>query len=109
MALIQQESGGRLYTLCSRREYSFHLVKRQIRPAFGYFYGYSSRYRNNEVFEFLKVDGKIKDIPIIAVSANAMPQDIERALEIGFKNYITKPIDVKELLSMIEEIEHLGL
>jgi signal transduction histidine kinase/CheY-like chemotaxis protein len=42
-------------------------------------------------------------IPVIAVSANAMPRDIERGLALGFYRYLTKPIRVAELLEMLDE------
>lgn len=42
-----------------------------------------------------------RGIPIIAVSAAAMPRDIERGLAAGFKCYITKPIQVAGLMEAI--------
>jgi CheY-like chemotaxis protein len=42
--------------------------------------------------------------PIIAVSANAMPADIERGKQAGFDAYLTKPFDVKRLLALIDEM-----
>ncbi|PGY11939.1 substrate-binding domain-containing protein [Bacillus sp. AFS031507] len=56
-----------------------------------------------EVFEILKSGAKTKDIAIIAISANAMPQDIQQTLEKGFINYVTKPFNVKEFMSIIRE------
>jgi signal transduction histidine kinase/AmiR/NasT family two-component response regulator len=41
-------------------------------------------------------------IPIIALSANAVPRDIERALEAGFFNYITKPIVVSQFMDALD-------
>jgi len=38
------------------------------------------------------------DIPVIALSANAMPRDIERGLAAGFFDYLTKPIKINELM-----------
>ncbi|MBC8285096.1 MAG: response regulator [Nitrospinae bacterium] len=43
-----------------------------------------------------------QSIPVIAVSANAMQIDIDRAMATGFKHYITKPIDVQKLLRVVE-------
>jgi len=56
-----------------------------------------------EVFKHLKTNEKTRDISVIAVSANAMPNDIQQALGKGFDNYVTKPINVKEFLANIDE------
>jgi CheY-like chemotaxis protein len=42
------------------------------------------------------------NIPIIALTANAMPSDVKRGLEAGFLQYLTKPIDVKEFLRTVD-------
>ena len=42
-------------------------------------------------------------IPVIALSANAMPRDIEKGLEAGFFRYLTKPIKVGELMDTLDE------
>jgi len=42
-------------------------------------------------------------IPVIALSANAMPRDIEMGLEAGFFRYLTKPIKVAEFMDTIDE------
>jgi CheY-like chemotaxis protein len=41
-------------------------------------------------------------IPIIALSANAHPRDVERGLAAGFLNYLTKPINVDELMATLD-------
>ncbi|WP_209121048.1 substrate-binding domain-containing protein [Alkalihalobacillus sp. BA299] len=56
-----------------------------------------------EVFNSLKTDVLTRDIAIIAVSANAMPQDIQYTLGKGFDNYLSKPINVREFLETISE------
>ncbi|HET8870751.1 MAG TPA: ATP-binding protein [Aquabacterium sp.] len=43
-----------------------------------------------------------RHIPVVAVSANAMPQDLERGRAAGFVDYITKPIDVGRLLRVVD-------
>ena len=43
-----------------------------------------------------------REIPIIAVSANAMESDIKKALEAGFKAYISKPIDIPTFLLEVD-------
>lgn len=55
-----------------------------------------------EVFEQLQKDKNTSDIPVIAISANAMPKDIEKGIQAGFDGYITKPIDVAALLKGVE-------
>jgi PAS domain S-box-containing protein len=56
-----------------------------------------------EVLKQLRLREGIRDTTVIAISANAMPRDIERGLEAGFDDYITKPIDVNVLLQAIDD------
>jgi CheY-like chemotaxis protein len=47
-------------------------------------------------------------IPVIALTANAMPRDIEKGLEAGFFRYLTKPIKVGEFMDTIDAaLEHV--
>jgi two-component system, cell cycle response regulator DivK len=55
-----------------------------------------------EVTRLLKQDNQTKAIPIIAVTAFATPGDETRALASGCAAYITKPVNVDELLRTIE-------
>ena len=41
-------------------------------------------------------------IPVVALSANAMPRDIEKGLEAGFYRYLTKPIRVNEFMETLD-------
>jgi CheY-like chemotaxis protein len=45
-----------------------------------------------------------RDIPVIGLSAAALPADIKRAAEAGFSRYLTKPVKVAELTSVLEEL-----
>jgi PAS domain S-box-containing protein len=54
-----------------------------------------------QVFEYLLSNRLIEDIPVLALSANAMPDNIHLALSKGFDDYITKPINVSEFLGVI--------
>jgi CheY-like chemotaxis protein len=56
-----------------------------------------------EAIEILQKNEWANHIPVIALSANAIPTEIQKALEKGFKDYITKPIDIKQLLEKIEK------
>ncbi len=56
-----------------------------------------------EVMHILQADPATSHIPIIAISANAMPRDIERAIDAGFFDYLTKPIKVKQFVEVLDE------
>lgn len=51
----------------------------------------------------LKKNDKTCHIPVIALSANAMPKDINRGLKAGFVSYLTKPIDLEETIRNIQK------
>ena len=52
--------------------------------------------------KILTEDPATAHIPIIALSANAMPHDIEKGLEAGFFRYLTKPIKVTEFMETLD-------
>ena len=56
--------------------------------------------------KYLKTSEATRSIPVIAVSANAMQSDIDKAMEAGFDSYITKPIRVGSFMEKIDS--HLG-
>ena len=55
-----------------------------------------------EAIEHLRANDKTRDIPVIALSADAMPEQINKAMEAGFLRYLTKPIKVDKLLDAID-------
>jgi CheY-like chemotaxis protein len=57
-----------------------------------------------EVLQALKADRRLRGVPVVALSADAMPHDIERGLAAGFDRYIAKPADLNELLSTIGQL-----
>jgi CheY-like chemotaxis protein len=55
-----------------------------------------------EVLRRLRLHDASRDIPVIAVSANAMPGDIAHGLAAGFVEYLTKPLDMQKLIAAVE-------
>jgi protein-histidine pros-kinase len=51
----------------------------------------------------LRQDAATREIPIIALSANAMPLDVQTALEAGFFRYLTKPLNINDFLDVVGE------
>jgi CheY-like chemotaxis protein len=56
----------------------------------------------HEALAMLRLDPATSHIPVIALSANAMPRDIQKGLEAGFFSYLTKPIKVDEFIEAID-------
>jgi CheY-like chemotaxis protein len=52
--------------------------------------------------KILAEDPTTAHIPVIALSANAIPRDIEKGLEAGFFRYLTKPIKVNEFMETLD-------
>jgi CheY-like chemotaxis protein len=55
-----------------------------------------------DALAILRADPSTADIPVIALTANAMPSHRERALAAGFFRYVTKPISVRSLIDAID-------
>ncbi len=52
--------------------------------------------------DILREDPNTARIPVVAVSANAMPNDIKQGLAAGFFRYLTKPIRVNEFMDTLD-------
>ncbi len=57
-----------------------------------------------EAMRAIRKDSSLKDIPIIAMTALAMPGDQEKCREAGANQYMAKPLKLKQLLGMIQEL-----
>ena len=57
-----------------------------------------------EALKILREDPETAHIPVIALSANAMPRDIEKGLQAGFFRYLTKPIKVNEFMETLDAV-----
>ena len=55
-----------------------------------------------EVLRRLRADARTRTIPCVALSANAMREDVERGLASGFADYWTKPIDFAVFIAALE-------
>jgi CheY-like chemotaxis protein len=55
-----------------------------------------------EALKILREDPATAHIPVVALSANAMPRDIEKGLQAGFFRYLTKPIKIHEFMDTLE-------
>jgi CheY-like chemotaxis protein len=58
--------------------------------------------RGDEVMRQIRVDPQLRDMPVIVLSADATPRQIERLRDAGASEYLTKPIDVSALLSLLD-------
>jgi len=65
-----------------------------------------------QALKILRKDPATMHIPVVAISANAMPRDIEKGLEAGFFRYLTKPIKVNEFMNALDDalkLSEIGL
>jgi len=56
-----------------------------------------------QALKILRADPATAHIPVVALSANAIPRDIEKGLAAGFFRYLTKPIKVNEFMDTLDE------
>ncbi|MDQ0594523.1 CheY-like chemotaxis protein [Chryseobacterium ginsenosidimutans] len=57
-----------------------------------------------EAIRIIRNTPSISGIPVIAVTAQAMPEDRQKCLDVGAQDYISKPIDVDQLINAIEKL-----
>jgi CheY-like chemotaxis protein len=58
--------------------------------------------------EILRKDPATCHIPVMALSANAVPGDIQHGLDAGFLRYLTKPIKVNEFMDALDVALHFA-
>ena len=64
--------------------------------------------RGFEVLAILRQAASTANIPAIALSANAMPRDIEKGIQAGFFRYMTKPIKIGEFMETLDAVMDLA-
>lgn len=55
-----------------------------------------------EVLKAVREMPHLSEMPVVAVSANARKEDIQKELQAGFDDYMTKPLDIRALLVLVE-------
>ena len=55
-----------------------------------------------QALKILRADPATAHIPVVALSANAIPRDIEKGLTAGFFRYLTKPIKINEFMDTLD-------
>jgi CheY-like chemotaxis protein len=58
----------------------------------------------SEVIERLQSDPATAQVPVVVLSADATPSQIERLLTAGARNYLTKPFDIDPFLAVVDEM-----
>jgi PAS domain S-box-containing protein len=57
-----------------------------------------------EALKRLQADARTARVPVIAMSAHSLKEDVERGLRAGFADYVTKPIDLRQLLAVLDRL-----
>ena len=52
----------------------------------------------------VRANPTLKQMPLIALSADALPEHIARALQTGFNHYLVKPLQIQRLLSILASL-----
>ncbi len=88
--VLEAQDGQEALERVSREEPDVVLLDIQLPVLNGY-----------EVLRRLRDDPRFARLPVVALTAFAMPEDREKALALGFDDYVTKPIDAVSLRSRI--------
>jgi len=86
------ENGEEALMILDEREYDLVLMDCQMPIMDGY-----------EATRRIREQDKFIDLPIIAMTANVMKEDVEKALSVGMNDHIGKPIDVDAMFSLLSK------
>lgn len=56
-----------------------------------------------EAVKIIRNTPEISHVPIIAVTAQAMPEDRQKCIDAGAQDYVSKPINVDQLMAVIQK------
>ncbi len=91
--LLTAEDGEEAIAIAGQEHLHLILMDLQLPKMNGY-----------DATQWLKENAATARIPVVALTAHAMPDEIRHAQEIGFNGYITKPIDTRTFPGQIREI-----
>lgn len=57
-----------------------------------------------DVLQALQADNRTRAIPVIALSADAMPEQVERGLQVGFQAYQAKPLNLPQVMTVLDAL-----
>ena len=89
--LISHTNGKQAVSLCTDHKPDLILLDLNLPDIHG-----------SEVLVLLQNQIETKDIPVVIISADAMPQQLNKLLKAGARNYLTKPLDIAEFLKVID-------
>ena len=55
----------------------------------------------HELLARLRQEATLSGVPVVALSADAMPEDIQRGVAAGFDDYLTKPVQAEKLFECL--------
>src|SRR2546430_15619751 len=61
-----------------------------------------------QVLRELQGDPGLRQTPVVVLSADATPGQVQRLLAAGVRAYLTKPLDVRQLLALLDEVLRTG-
>ena len=89
---LEASTGGQALVLAATHGPALVLMDIRLRDMSGF-----------EALSRLRMDARTASIPVLAVTAQAMKGDRERLEEAGFDGYLSKPVDIDELLTTVEQ------
>ncbi|TWT56227.1 PAS domain-containing hybrid sensor histidine kinase/response regulator [Allorhodopirellula solitaria] len=102
-----EKAGGRVLTATNGRE-AIEVVTEGVSPQIGVIV----MDMQMPVMDGYEVTAELRrrgcDVPIIALTANAMKSDRDKCMAAGCTDYTTKPLDRHQLVAMIDRLSHLG-